>query len=834
MSYSQLIQFKRLEERAFIFLNAKQLMFGVLGGFGGMTLGEQFGLGGWLYWGAIALLFILGIAAGGIYRGLYGYQYLYMFIRATLGEAAVIQPASLYRHALKRDVSFSIGAPDGETLVFHQAKTASNDIPAPAPGEAHTYRLTPIDLSQYPPRMVASLLTRWGGFWAGARPPLRFIIHSTPFRADNVVEDVHIAGLVARERWRTQALSSYGRFLEELTRRSAMYQAGHECLIWARSETEAHATISSLTGYVGISAKPASMTPLIKGDYEVALDHLRPHNPAQATLILMVSHEFNGEWQWQDPLITILRQAFPVSIAIDTERNMAPNEALRKLVGYENVILDVLSNAKGGRNPKAEGALQDIQLAMAKANAGLSLHFTTIVVAVKGETLADARKNVEAIRTLTAARLSLVVLPGAQGELFKFFTPVKRKDINIPEISHNVTSDGMAVLSGPLGFRRRSETSGIFWGIGSSGGQDTYPIWWNGFGADPEKPAAYHGLFLGKSGYGKTVAMNALCYREAMRGTQVVMMEPQGHSKRLAELVGEGASYNPLSLRGMQINPLDPLSDNLNEQKSFLLDIIRLMLKQVDPNRRLTMQEAGLLDAALTAVYEGLDDPLTLEAVHIPRMEQLVSQLRYLGARQLSADLELNYVSGSMGAVFNQATNLDLNMNADVVTYDFKDIPASSRTLLYTLVLGRIQRLIRSEGRVRRRIIAIDEFGWLAQEPILAETTAMWFKTFRTFGAGVWVAEQDLIRLTGGTAAGDLSGHSIIGNSVFQLFFFHEPAAAQAVVNTFPNTTPYRELMESFRRPQETGVAEAVLRLPDGAYHTYMLLTPMERVLVGS
>jgi len=833
VSYSQLIQFKRLEERAFIFLNAKQLMFGVLGGFGGMTLGEQFELDGWLFWLAIVLISAFGIVAGGIYRGVYGYQYVFMLIRTLLTGTATVHPEALYRRAFNREVTFSLGAPDGGALVLHRSATAQNDLPAPAPGEAHIYRLTPVDLSQYPPRMVASLLTRWGGFWAGARPPLRVVVHSIPFRADNVVEDIHAAGLIAREPWRVQALSSYGRFLEELTRRSAMYQAGHECLIWARSDTEAHATVSSLIGYLGVSAAPARMTPLITGDYEVALDHLRPRDPAQPTLILLVSHEFTGEWQWQDPLITILRQNFPVSIAIDVERNMAPNEALRKLVGYENVVLDVLNNARTGRNPKAEGALRDIQLAMAKANAGLSLHFTTIVVAVKGETLTDARKNVAAIRTMTAARLALVVLPGAQGELLKFFTPTARKDINLPELSHNVTSDGMAVLSGPLGFRRRSETGGIFWGIGSSGGQDTYPIWWNGFGDDPEKPAAYHGLFLGKSGYGKTVAMNALCYREAMRGTQVVMMEPQGHSQRLVELVGAGASYNPLSLRGMQLNPLDPLSDNLNEQKAFLLDIIRLMLKQVDPARRLTMQEAGLLDAALTAVYDGLDDPLAVQSVHVPRLEQLAEQLRYLGARQLSADLELNYVSGSPGAVFNQPTNLDLNMQADVVTYDFKDIPAASRTLLYTLVLGRIQRLIRAEGRVRRRIIAIDEFGWLAQEPLLAETTAMWFKTFRTFGAGVWVAEQDLFRLTGGTT-GDLSGHSIIGNAVFQLFFFHEPAAAQTVVDTFPNTAPYRELLETFRRPQETGVAEAVLRMPDGAYHTYMLLAPMEQTLIGS
>jgi hypothetical protein len=145
-----------------------------------------------------------------------------------------------------------------------------------------------------------------------------------------------------------------------------------------------------------------------------------------------------------------------------------------------------------------------------------------------------------------------------------------------------------------------------------------------------------------------------------------------------------------------------------------------------------------------------------------------------------------------------------------------------------------VQRAVRSGGRIRRRVVAIDEFGWLAQEPLLAETTAMWIKTFRTFGCGVWVAEQDLIRLTGGEVS-DLSGQSIIGNSVFQLFFYHESSAARVVADTFPNVASYGDMLETFPRPQETGLAEAVLRIPDGAYHAYMLLTPTEqRHLIGS
>lgn len=841
MSYSQLIQFKRLEEKAFIFLNSKQLMFGFFGLFSGLSIASNLDLEGWPVWVATGLAVVLGVMAGARFRGLYGYQYALLVIRSAARLGQVARPEELYDRPMEDDFSFVLGAPDGGALVLRQApppgakqQTASRK--SGLGNRPYVYQLRPVDLAQYPPQSIGTLMQRWAGFWAGARPALRLIVHSTPFYAAEVVEEVRVASMQAEKDWQHRALAAYGRFLETLTREAAMYQANHELIVWSGSDTEAHATVSSLASWMGVSARPAELTPLLKCEYEINLDHLAPLDPHRPYMILLVSHEFTGEWSWTDPLVTLLRQTFPVSLIIDVERNLASNDALKELVKYENVLLDILANNKTGRNPKAEGALQDVQLAMAKANAGLSLHFTTVVVAVQGATLEEARKNVEAVRTMTAARLALVVLPGGQGTLLKFFTETRRKEIKLPEISHNVSSDGMAVLSGPLGFRRRSETSGIFWGIGSSGGQDTYPLWWNGFGDDPAKPAAYHGMFLGKSGYGKTVSMNALLYREALRGNQVVLMEPQGHSKRLVELVGPGgASYNPLSIRTMKINPLDPISDNLNEQKSYQVSLYRLMLKQIDPTRHLTAQEAGLLDAALSAVYAGLDDPLHTPSIHVPRLEQLCRELKRLGAKQLAGDLELNYVSGSMGDIYNQATNLDVALEADVVGYDFKDIPQESRSLIYTLVLGRLQRIVRTSGRVRRRVIAIDEFGWMAQEPMLAETVAMWIKTFRTFGCGIWMAEQDLVRLTGGEGGGDLSGHSIIGNSVFQIFFHHESAAAEVVARTFPNVAPYKDLLETIQRPQETGVAEAVLRIPDGAYHCYMLLSDTEqRVLLGS
>jgi hypothetical protein len=55
------------------------------------------------------------------------------------------------------------------------------------------------------------------------------------------------------------------------------------------------------------------------------------------------------------------------------------------------------------------------------------------------------------------------------------------------------------------------------------------------------------------------------------------------------------------------------------------------------------------------------------------------------------------------------------------------------------------------------------------------------------------------------------------------------------VADVFPNVAPYRDLLETIQRPQEAGVSEAVLRIPDGAYHAYMLLSDVEKsALIGS
>ena len=113
MSYSQLIQFKRLEERAFIFLTGRQVMFAIFGGFSGMSLASQLDLSGWAVWLAIGLVTLAGIIAGARFRGLYIYQYVWLLLRSLAQLHQTVRPNELYDRPFDQELSYVLGAPDG-------------------------------------------------------------------------------------------------------------------------------------------------------------------------------------------------------------------------------------------------------------------------------------------------------------------------------------------------------------------------------------------------------------------------------------------------------------------------------------------------------------------------------------------------------------------------------------------------------------------------------------------------------------------------------------------------------------------------------------------------
>src|SRR5690606_36893447 len=130
-----------------------------------------------------------------------------------------------------------------------------------------------------------------------------------------------------------------------------------------------------------------------------------------------------------------------------------------------------------------------------------------------------------------------------------------------------------AVFAGMWGVGREQRTSGYYVGLSvDEVAPHVYYLDWQG--NDP-----FHGIILGRTGKGKTVGAQALAWRLAEQGVQVVLLEPQGHSRRLYHLATsqsnpshsnkettpnsnsskplQGVSYNPISYAETRLNILD-------------------------------------------------------------------------------------------------------------------------------------------------------------------------------------------------------------------------------------------------------------------------------------
>src|SRR5690606_20305985 len=102
----------------------------------------------------------------------------------------------------------------------------------------------------------------------------------------------------------------------------------------------------------------------------------------------------------------------------------------------------------------------------------------------------------------------------------------------IPAGHFNALSSTPAAITGMWGVGREQAANGVYVGISVDevSPHITYLQWQ---GNDP-----FHGMILGKTGKGKTVGAQSLAWRLAEQGVQVILLEPQGHGKRLARLAG--------------------------------------------------------------------------------------------------------------------------------------------------------------------------------------------------------------------------------------------------------------------------------------------------------
>lgn len=606
----------------------------------------------------------------------------------------------------------------------------------------------------------------------------------------------------------------------------------------------------------------------IPGDYAEYHDHMAPVikkkdgrlqvDNSRYRYAVLASYQLTRTWDWRHPLAQMITAADgPMVICIDV-RKVHPERVTASAEFWQGMIMN-------GQDRNAIIASEEAETALAVRDE--AVHEVRVLFMLLDKNVASLRERLESLRKTSTQYMKVDRMLGYQAAAARMFGPAA-KPPGMPAGHFNTLSRAPAVFAGMWGVGREQSSSGYYVGISvDEVAPHVHYLDWKG-----NEP--FHGIILGRTGKGKTVGAQALAWRMAEQGTQVVMLEPQGHSRRLLQMAGgKNVSYSQLSYATTQLNILDVVYENPTDQYDHVITLLGLLLDPLGNNpRRFSNAEVAAIRRALQLTYARYDWEGELMADHslTPTLETFCHKLYQVAeqaapvqvltvqdaalpmsgrqvaeaAANLAEEIESLYVYGDYAGTFNVPTNLDLTLKERIVLFDFSRVPERRRPLFYYAVLAGINHQVRRNPR--KRAIFVDEVHYMSQEPSLMTFLANMVKTVRTFGAGVIMIDQDLEAFIGvdGAQAESMAaglnvsaGQFILNNISWLIVFGMKRDAAYRLARLFKDEIlpSHAEFLTRMGSDDRHGNGMAVVLWGGKADMVYFHLRPIEaEYLLGS
>jgi hypothetical protein len=609
---------------------------------------------------------------------------------------------------------------------------------------------------------MSAVAGRARSFFSGTETDVRMLALSEPFSAKPALDHVHtlIRATPRAEMWRRRGLSEYRHFLDILVREADLRRIRYFLVAWPGAELPAPAVTRAAEDsfLTTVTPMPEGLPPFFKGRYREEWDHLAPIAPssqdeAQPYMAVYTAWELLGTW---DPFTMhrLLLMPFSLAVSVDIETLSIDKAQFRLQSAYNSLYAQLSQQSRfGGKDARSEEAFGSVESTLKILEGGERLHMVKLAVLLKAPTLARLREHGAYIQNTLSPHMRLRLEVGQQQDSLKLFTIEASSEVSTDIRSAPVLSGGAGLMM-PFGLRSRSETDGILFGVDKHSGNPIFYDGWRHSAGEGGTP--FHATILGRTGSGKTFMMQTLLHRLALTGTQVIVIEPVGHFKRLAQSLGSGGSYNRVAFGTASVNLLDMVQPTLQDQITHVLRQLALLLssatgaasKRSDLGRRVfTNAELGALDEALSELYAPIwDTGATLQVTRdtTPRLEDLCRRLDDVqGGRELAIEVRRLYVSGMLSSTFNRPTSLDLSLRARAVCFDVSGVDETYRPFFYMQIVTSLLRHIRNRDRGYPVVVAFDEFKYLAQDATLAAQILLLVKTIRTYNAAIWTADQN-------------------------------------------------------------------------------------------
>lgn len=630
------------------------------------------------------------------------------------------------------------------------------------------YRIETIDFGQLDMEDQFAQVAQLQSFAASIDGDFRLLSFAMPWNPNRWRDGRALLARHAPSEWQRLGFQEEIRLGAKVAQETQLQSVHHYLLLY-----DYQAGASELSAW-NILASDQHPPPPLRGNYAGHINHLYPVSDnggldtTRPYASIIAAYKFKDAWNWVTPLTRLLVEADgPMVVCVDCKA-----VSQRKVEFMVNQAQADTLDVKRISDQETLTRLQDAELIMQAVTQGVQLHNTRLFVMLLDKNLSLLKERMTRVKTTLSPFMRITTLMGSQSAAAMMFSPTANPS-SIPDTWHNVLSTGVGHMLGSIGYATKERYDGLYIGVKQS-------IYGNVTGLKYHNPwpgqKASHTLFVGKTGFGKTVAMQALMTRVAASGAQVVFLEPQGHSKRLADLIGhENVAYNRISTDNISYNPLDVVATTFNGQLSYFLVILEFLLNPLSgedpsrPRRYLTNDEIGAVHEALSKTYKGFEwDTLLNDQTQTPPLELFVNWLgRTNAGQQVARELRNLYVQGPWSNAFNKTSTLSVQLNRPdgriwpAVIYDLSLMLENSKAWLpfyYFVLLSSINRESRrppAPGKQRvRRVVAVDELRYVTSGTNLVEWLADQIATARTFRVSYWLADQNPRTLAGLSADG--------------------------------------------------------------------------------
>ncbi|HUD20858.1 MAG TPA: ATP-binding protein [Candidatus Saccharimonadales bacterium] len=358
-----------------------------------------------------------------------------------------------------------------------------------------------------------------------------------------------------------------------------------------------------------------------------------------------------------------------------------------------------------------------------------NLFQVSIYIALSADSLPELDKTTKVLETVLATRLFYTKYATFQ-QIEGLQSVLPRSDNQLAQ-KRNLDSSS-AALTFPFISSELVHESGVLYGVNRSNNSlvilDRFAL-----------PNANSILFA-QSGAGKSYTAKVEILRNLMRGTKVIVIDPEREYRQLAESV-KGA-YIKLSVHSKEkINPFDLSVNAFTEPDSFadhiqsLTEIISLMAEG------LSAEEKSVVDQAILKTYKktgwSIRKGSRQKPGDYPLLRDLYVTLKTLKQPRLCRRLD-KYIKGSLSQVFEEQTNIQLDNR--LVVFDTKDLPESLREIMHLVVAQFVQNQVKSEPC--KRLLVIDEAWLMLQHEESARFISGLVRRARKYYLGVSIISQ--------------------------------------------------------------------------------------------